>query len=184
MYIHKLTGSRAKSFENKNKIPPHRLFYNLSVILNNGNELKFDSFRGKKVLLVNTASDCGYTGQYDSLQKLYSENQDKLVVIGFPSNDFKEQEKGTDEEIASFCKINFGVSFPLAKKSTVRKGKQQNPVFQWLTHSAENGWCNKQPSWNFSKWLVNEKGILTNYFDPGVSPLSEKLMKAVNNQGF
>ena len=133
-------------------------------------------------MLVNTASDCGYTNQYDDLQKLHETLHDKLMVIGFPANDFKEQEKGNDEEIAQFCKINFGVTFPLAKKNSVKKGKDQQEVFRWLTDKSRNGWNNKQPSWNFSKYLVDEHGILTNYFDPAISPRSEQMIKEVGNR--
>ena len=180
MFYNKLTGKKAKSFGNKNNIQPQQSFYNLSVILNNGSELKFDSLRGKKIMLVNTASDCGFTSQYDDLQKLHEKYKDKLMLIGFPANDFKQQEKGTDEEIAEFCKLNFGVTFPLAKKTVVKKGQQQNPVFQWLSDSTKNGWCNKQPPWNFSKYIINEKGVLTNYFDPTISPMSAEIIKAIN----
>jgi glutathione peroxidase len=101
------------------------------------------------------------------------------MVLGFPANDFKEQEKGSDEEIARFCKVNFGVSFPLMKKSSVIRSSQQNPVFQWLTDSSKNGWSNKQPSWNFSKYLVNEEGVLTNYFGPTISPMSRDVLNAI-----
>ena len=106
----------------------------------------------------------------------------KLLVIGFPANDFKEQEKGTDEEIMQFCKLNYGVTFPLMKKSVVIRSAGQNPVFQWLTDSAKNGWNNKYPSWNFSKYLVNENGILTNYFDPSVSPLGKEIREAIEKK--
>lgn len=136
-------------------------------------------FKGKKILFVNTASDCGYTDQYDALQKLYEDNKDKLMIIGFPANDFKEQEKGTDEEIAQFCKINYGVTFPLVKKTSVIPGHDQHPVFQWLSDKTKNGWTNKKPSWNFSKYLVNEDGILTNYFDPSISPTSREVVAAI-----
>jgi glutathione peroxidase len=154
-------------------------FYNQKATLINGDTLDFTSLAGKKVLLVNTASNCGYTNQYNDLQKLQEIYKDKLVVLGFPANDFKEQEKGADSEIAEFCKVNFGVSFPLLQKSVVVQSPQQNPVFQWLTDSTKNGWNNKFPSWNFSKYLVDEKGILNNYFDPSVSPLSEAVIKAI-----
>ena len=132
------------------------------------------------MLLVNTASDCGYTGQYDELQKLYEEYQNKLIVIGFPANDFKEQEKGSDEEIAQFCKINYGVTFPLIKKSSVIKGNSQNEVYQWLSNKNLNGWNDQQPTWNFSKYLINEEGALTNYFAPFISPLSKDVIAAIN----
>jgi glutathione peroxidase len=155
-------------------------FYSLNTVLNNGNTLNFESLKEKKVLLVNTASDCGYTNQYEDLQKLSELYKDKLIVIGFPANDFKEQEKGNDSDIAEFCKINFGVTFPLAIKSIVIKGTAQNNVFNWLSDASKNGWNNAAPSWNFSKYLVNEEGVLTNYFEPAVSPLSKEVTDAVS----
>jgi glutathione peroxidase len=179
MFYNKLAGRRSKVLKNKIKLPPPKSFYNLSVHLNNDTELSFESLKGKKVLLVNTASDCGYTNQYHDLQKLFEEQGQRLAVIGFPANDFKEQEKGNDRDIAEFCKINFGVNFLLAVKSHVIKTPRQNPVFSWLTDKTKNGWTNKQPSWNFSKWLVNEEGILTHYFDPSISPLSEEVKQAI-----
>jgi glutathione peroxidase len=147
-------------------------FYSLKDTLINGTEFDFSQLKGKKVMLVNTASDCGYTGQYDDLQKLSEQYKDKLLVLGFPANDFKEQEKGSNEEIAEFCRINFGVSFPLMKKSSVVKGADQNKVFEWLTNKNKNGWSNQQPSWNFCKYLVDEEGRLTNYFASTIEPLS------------
>jgi glutathione peroxidase len=173
------SGKKAKQFGNdqaKANVP----FYNLKAVANNGSEYDFAQLKGKKVLLVNTASNCGYTPQYEDLQKLYEQYQNKLVILGFPANDFKEQEKGNDEDIAQFCKINFGVTFPIMKKSSVIKGAEQNPVFKWLSDSTQNGWSNKQPSWNFSKYLVNEEGELVHYFDPAVSPLSKEVTDAIN----
>src|SRR5437762_9907584 len=154
MWWAKLKGKNAAELSNRQKQPPVS-FYSLKGILNNNTELDFASLQGKKVLLVNTASDCGYTNQYDDLQKLYEQYKDQLEIIGFPANDFKEQEKGSDEEIAQFCKLNFGVNFRLMKKSTVIKSPQQNNIFQWLTDSTKNGWNNKPPTWNFTKYLVN-----------------------------
>lgn len=164
---------------NKEDVLPKFSFYDLLITANNGKTISPEELKGKKILLVNTASDCGYTGQYDELEKLYKQYHQKLVVIGFPANDFKEQEKGSDEEIAQFCKINYGVTFPLAKKSSVIKGNDQNNVFKWLSDKNKNGWNDVQPSWNFAKYLVNEKGMLTNYFGPAVSPLDENVIKAV-----
>ena len=161
---------------NDEKKKPYTSFYNLRAIANNGALINFDQLKGKKVLLVNTASDCGYTGQYEELQKLYEQYQNKLIVLGFPANDFKEQEKGNDEEIAQFCKINYGVTFPLIKKSSVIKGNNQNEVYQWLSNKNLNGWNDQQPTWNFTKYLVNEEGVLINYFAPAVSPLSKDLI--------
>lgn len=179
MWITKITGRNSTSLSNEKAVPPVS-FYSLSALANNGQQVSFEQYRGKKLLLVNTASDCGYTNQYEDLQKLSEEFQGKLIVIGFPANDFKEQEKGTDEEIAQFCKLNFGVSFPLMKKSVVVKTADQNPVFQWLSDPAKNGWNSKSPSWNFSKYLVNEEGVLTHYFDPSVPPLSKEVKAAIN----
>ena len=158
---------------------PASSFFTLSAPLNNGDDLPFESLRGKKVLLVNTASDCGYTSQYKEMQALYEEFSDKLMVIGFPANDFKHQEKESDETIAQFCSRNFGITFPLAIKGGVLKGSGQQPVFQWLTDKTKNGWLDEEPTWNFCKYLVDEQGILVNYFDPAVSPLSKGVKKAI-----
>jgi len=182
MLYNRVLKKKSRVLKNERNVQPLQSFYTLSVYLNNGKKFPFASLKGKKVLLVNTASDCGYTTQYGELQKLHEKFNDKLVVIGFPANDFKEQEKENDEEIAQFCKMNFGVTFPLAKKNSVKKGKDQQDVFQWLTDKSRNGWNDKQPSWNFSKYLVDEQGILTNYFDPAVSPRSEQVIKEVGNR--
>jgi len=166
---------------NQQQVQPPTPFHSLSLTLNNGKELSFEQLKGKKVLLVNTASNCGYTPQYAELQKLYEASKEDLEIIAIPANDFKEQEKGTDEEIASFCSINYGVSFPIAKKATVVKQPEQHPVFKWLSSKALNGWNEKEPSWNFSKYLINEDGVLTHYFEPAVSPLSEEITKAIHS---
>lgn len=179
MWWTRITGKNSKQMDNAKEKQPLISFYDLTTVANNGSEIRFSDFKGRKVLLVNTASNCGYTNQYNDLEQLYEENKDKLVVIGFPANDFKEQEKGTDEEIAQFCRLNFGVTFPLAKKSVVIKSPDQNPVFQWLSDSSKNGWCNQEPVWNFTKYLVNEEGVLTAYFEPSVSPVSEDVKKAL-----
>ena len=175
----KLLGKNTKILANGKNIRPVQSIYELSVPLNNGNALPLQAYKGKKLLLVNTASDCGYTNQYDDLQKLYQQYNNQLEIIAFPANDFKEQEKGSDNDIARFCKVNFGVTFPLAKKSVVVKAADQNKIFNWLTHKAKNGWNEKAPSWNFSKYLIDEQGTLTHYFDPSISPLSDEVIKAV-----
>jgi len=178
LVVYKRIKGENKSLNKKGSVAPES-FYKLSAQLNSGKELPFEELKGKKVLIVNTASNCGYTNQYAELQELYERSGQNLLIIGFPANDFKEQEKGSDEEIAHFCKVNFGLSFPLAKKSSVVKGPHQNKVFEWLTKSQLNGWNEQQPSWNFSKYLINEEGNLTHYFDPAVSPLSEEVIGAV-----
>jgi glutathione peroxidase len=165
--------------ENTQASLPPVSFYSLKTPGIGGQEISFDRFRGKKVLIVNTASDCGFTPQYEDLQKLAEKFPKNLVIVGFPANDFHEQEKGTDQEIASFCSNNYHIGFPMASKSIVIKTSGQNPVFRWLTQASENGWNSRAPVWNFSKYLVNEKGVLTHYFDPTVSPLSMELLGAI-----
>jgi glutathione peroxidase len=179
LWWNNLTGRKSLVLSNHHHIKPKRSIYDFSIELNNGAQAPISEWKGKKILLVNTASDCGYTHQYDQLQELYKMQPDNLIVIGFPANDFKQQEKGNDEDIANFCKINYGVSFPLAKKSTVINGPEQNTIFHWLCHPDENGWCEQEPSWNFSKYLVDENGVLTHYFDPAVTPLSREILDAV-----
>lgn len=175
----KITGRKTNVLTNHQTAHPMQSFYDLTVELNNGQQFSMNAARGKKVLLVNTASDCGYTPQYDDLEQLHKQYKDKLVIIGFPANDFGEQEQGDDKEIAQFCRVNFGVTFPIAKKSTVKKGKDQNEVFKWLTDKSKNGWNTEPPTWNFSKYLVNEEGVLTDYFDAAVSPMSKHVIKAI-----
>ena len=179
MWWSNMKGKGTRKLTAGNAVPSVS-FYSLKDTLINGAEFDFGSLKGKKVMLVNTASDCGYTGQYEDLQKLSERYKDKLVVIGFPANDFKEQEKGTDKEIAEFCRLNFGVTFPLMKKSVVKKEPGQNPVFRWLTDSSKNGWSNQQPSWNFCKYIVDENGRLVNYFGSAVEPLGKEITDAIN----
>lgn len=145
-----------------------------------GDTTSIKSFSGKKIVIVNTASDCGYTGQYEELQKLFAQEKGNIVIIGFPANDFKEQEKGSNEAIASFCKKNYGVEFPLAAKSVVVKSKDQHPVFKWLSDPSQNGWNGRDPVWNFSKYIIDEHGNLIGYFDPGVSPLSNEFLSVLH----
>jgi glutathione peroxidase len=154
--------------------------YTIPFELINGDTADLSAYRGKKIVLVNTASDCGYTGQYEELQKLYAQRKDDIVIIGFPANDFKQQEKGSNEEIASFCKKNYGVDFPLAMKTTVIKSADQHPIFKWLSDQQQNGWNEQAPSWNFSKYIIDEQGKLIGYFDPGVSPLGSDFINVLN----
>jgi glutathione peroxidase len=165
---------------NQQQIQPAVSIYTLKVLKSNNELLLLNDLKGKKILLVNTASDCGYTHQYEALEELYKKFTGKLVVLGFPANDFKQQETGSDKDIASFCKMNYGVSFPLMKKSQVIKGPDQNAVFNWLSDAGKNGWNNQAPLWNFSKYLVDELGVLTHYFDPSVSPLSVEMLAAID----
>lgn len=183
--VYPLVMLKGKLFPNKTdiqtneaKLKPSVSFYDLKAIANDGQPIDFHVFKGKKVLIVNTASDCGYTGQYEELEKLHQQYKD-LVIIGFPANDFKEQEKKDDASIAAFCKKNYGVSFLLMQKSHVVKGAEQNPVYQWLTDARQNGWCGQGPVWNFSKYLVNEDGVLMYFFSQNISPLNTKVIAAI-----
>lgn len=173
------SGKNGTVLNNEQKATPKESFYAQQVTLNNGQNLNFSTFSGKKILIVNTASNCGYTGQYAELQSLHQKLGDKLTIVAFPSNDFKEQEKADDKEIASFCQLNYGVTFPLAEKGVVLKTTEQQPVFQWLTNSEANGWCDHVPDWNFGKYIINEKGLLTHYFGPSVSPLEKVFLESV-----
>ncbi len=155
-------------------------FYTLEATSILGDSFHFEQLKGKKVLIVNTASDCGYTPQYEELQQLYEKHKDQLEILAFPSNDYKQQEKGKNEDIAVFCKKNYGVSFPLMGKTVTKKTTNQYSVYQWLTDPAKNGWNKKAPKWNFSKYLINEKGQLTHYFDPSVSPSDEIFLRALD----
>jgi glutathione peroxidase len=157
-------------------------FYNLKATLNNGTVLDFDQFKNKKVMIVNTASDCGFTNQYEGLQALYEKYKDKLQIIGFPANDFGEQEKGSDETIEEFCKVNYGVSFPLAKKTIVKRKEGQHEVFQWLTDESKNGWNYVAPTWNFCKYLINENGDLTHFFEAAVEPMGKEIAAALESK--
>jgi glutathione peroxidase len=153
--------------------------YDLEMQQNNGTVFSMGSLKNKKILLVNTASDCGYTAQYDGLQQLSETFKDKLVILGFPSNDLGEQEKADDKTIQEFCKINFGVTFPLMAKSSVRKGPSQNEIFAWLSDKNKNGWNDTAPTWNFCKYLIDENGNLTHFFEAAIEPTDERLIDAV-----
>ena len=170
MKISKLTGMGINIKENNKKIISPESIYSLKVKTTNGEEVGFEKFRGKKILIVNLASQCGFTPQYNQLEELFQLDKNKITILGFPSNDFGGQEPGTDEEIEQFCKVNFGVTFPLFKKDHV-KGDNKQPVYQWLCDAAKNGWNNKEPSWNFCKYLIDEQGNLEKTFSSSVSPL-------------
>ena len=172
-------GKNGTVLKNEKKIAPSSSFFDLEVVLNNSKKLHFSEFKGKKVLLVNTASDCGYTGQYAELQSLHEQFGDSIRIIAFPANDFAGQEKGNDKEISSFCQVNYGVTFPVASKGVVLKKAEQQQVFRWLTHKTLNGWNDHEPDWNFSKYIIDGKGALTHYFGPSISPLDDDFLASL-----
>lgn len=141
-----------------------------------GNEFDLATLKGKKVLVVNVASRCGLTPQYEELQKLYSIYQDNgFTVIGFPANNFNNQEPGTNQEIKEFCTGNYGVTFPMMDKISV-KGDDIAPLYRWLTQKAENGVMDNEVTWNFQKFMIDEQGQLVDVVMPGESPLSDKIV--------
>ncbi len=152
-----------------------KTFYDFTSKTLMGEDFNFSSLRGKRVLIVNTASECGYTPQYKQLQELYEEyGGDDFVIIGFPSNDFGGQEPGSNKEIAVFCEKNYGVTFPMMDKTPV-KGEGQHPVYAWLTHKDQNGVSDATVKWNFNKFLIDEEGHWVAYYPSGTSPLDEEI---------
>ncbi len=142
-----------------------------------GKTMSFSSFKGKKILIVNTASKCGYTSQYEDLEKLHKQYGSKLIIIGFPANNFGGQEPGSNSDINSFCKKNYGVSFIMASKVSV-KGSDMIPLFKWLT-TQENSDFTGDIRWNFEKFLIDENGKLIHRYRSGTNPLDKDLLNAI-----
>lgn len=140
-----------------------------------GGTIDFAAYKGKKILIVNTASACGFTPQYKELQALYEKYKEKLVIVGFPANNFGGQESGSNTEIKSFCEKNYGVSFPMAAKISV-KGDDMAPIYKWLTSKVANGVLDAEIRWNFNKFLIDENGKMLAYFPSKVTPLSEEIL--------
>jgi glutathione peroxidase len=152
--------------------------YDFKVEALDGSTIDFSKFKGKKILIVNTASQCGFTPQYEGLQKLYNKYNDRLVIVGFPANNFGAQEPGSNSEIASFCKKNYGVTFPMAAKISVT-GSDMAPIYQWLTNKEYNGVKSSSVKWNFQKYLIDEKGQFVEFYYSITKPDSDKLAAAI-----
>ena len=170
---------------NENQMPhdgnsapmPRKSIHEFKVTDINGDSFDFSSLKGKKIMVVNTASKCGLTPQYKGLEALYNKYKDKnFIIIGFPANDFMSQEPGTNEEIASFCSKNYGVSFPMMAKISV-KGKDMHPIYTFLTSGNENGLEDNQVKWNFQKYLLNEEGFLEKVISPSTEPDDEEIVR-------
>lgn len=155
--------------------------YDLDYTSIDGEKVSLSKYKGKKILFVNVASKCGFTPQYKALQELSKKYPNKLVVIGFPSNEFGGQEPGTEAEIKTFCKDNYGVTFPMASKIAVT-GDKKHPIYQWLTQKAKNGKEDSSVKWNFQKYIVDEKGEWLAYFYSLTNPMSEKVTNLVEGK--
>lgn len=151
-----------------------KTIYDFKVESLSGGTIDFAKFKGKKILIVNTASKCGYTPQYEGLEELSKKYQDKLVIVGFPANNFGGQEPGTNGEIVEFCKKNYGVTFPMAAKISV-KGDDAAAIYKWLCNKSENGVMDATITWNFNKFLLDENGTIIAKFDSKVTPMSDEL---------
>lgn len=157
-----------------------KTIYDFKLTAIDGTEIDFENYKGKKLLIVNTASKCGFTPQYEDLQKLYELYGDQVTILGFPSNNFMGQEPGSNSEIAEFCKLNYGVEFQMFAKIDV-KGKNKHPLYEWLSSKEQNGWNDKEPSWNFCKYLIDENGKLVQFHKSNVNPLDQSIIDWVKN---
>jgi glutathione peroxidase len=162
-------------FPKPEKAAQTQTIYDFKVASLNGGTIDFADFKGKKILIVNTASKCGFTPQYEDLEALYKKYEGKLVIVGFPANNFFSQEPGSNETIETFCKKNYGVTFPMSSKISV-KGKGIAPIYKWLCNKSENGVLDATVSWNFNKFLLDENGKLIGHFKSKVKPMSEEIV--------
>ena len=149
--------------------------YDIKVKTIDGQETTLAQYKGKKMLIVNVASECGYTPQYADLQELYTAHGDKVALLGFPANNFGGQEPGSNAQIKDFCTKNFGVTFPMFEKISV-KGSDMHELYQWLTSKDQNGWNEKAPNWNFCKYLISDDGKLLKFYSTAVNPMSEEIV--------
>jgi glutathione peroxidase len=160
-------------------IAQNKNFHSFTAKTIDGKDLDLSTFKGKKVLVVNTASECGLTPQYKDLEALYKQYKDQnLVIIGFPANNFMGQEPGSNSEIKSFCSKNYGVTFQMMEKISV-KGDDKHPIYKYLTEKKENGKIDVEVSWNFQKFMIDENGNLVDYASPRTSPKDEKIIKFI-----
>lgn len=159
---------------------PTTSIYDFELPLLNGELVKLSMYRGKKLLIVNTASECGYTPQYAELEQLYKNHGGNVVVLAFPANNFGGQEPGTNIEIGAFCKENYGVTFPVFSKISV-KGDDMDPLYQWLTQKDKNGWNEDAPTWNFCKYVIDEEGNLVAFYGSSIKPLGDEITKIISN---
>jgi glutathione peroxidase len=174
-----ISDNSASKTKNKTALSGDSTFYSFKIKSLEGEEIDFSKYKGKKVLIVNTASKCGFTPQYEELQKLHIQYGDKVTVLGFPCNQFGGQEPGSNSEIGEFCKKNYGVTFQMFEKVDV-KGENQHPLYKWLSTKSMNGWNDKAPGWNFGKYLINEKGELVDFYESTASPTGKKVLEGIS----
>ncbi len=153
-------------------------FFQFQLQSLDGQPVSLEQYRGRKIIVLNTASECGYTPQYADWEKFYEANKDEVVVLGFPCNDFGGQEPGSSHDIGAFCQQNYGVTFPMFEKVAV-KGADKAPIYQWLTDPAKNGFNSQEPTWNFCKYLVDENGKLVKFFSSNVKPGNPEFLQAL-----
>lgn len=153
-------------------------FYDFTLKDLSGKPVKLKDYAGKTVVIINVASKCGFTPQYADWQKFHEKYGDKIVVLGFPANDFMSQEPGSSEEIADFCEKNYGVTFRMFEKVKVT-GNDKTPLYNWLSNKDLNGWNAQEPTWNFCKYLINKEGKLTHFFESKITPDNSEFKKAV-----
>lgn len=175
-FFNSCAQKKSEASKTKTKALMGKTIYDYKVESLDGKEINFADFKGKKILVVNTASECGFTPQYADLEKLYGEYKDKLVIVGFPANNFGGQEPGTNKEIGAFCQKNYGVTFPMAAKVSV-KGDDTAPIFKYLTEKDLNGVKNTTILWNFTKFLIDENGKLIDSFVSTTKPTDEAITK-------
>ena len=175
-FLKSCTGQKSETSQANTEKEMGKTIYDYKVEALDGSEINFADFKGKKILIVNTASECGFTPQYADLEKLYEANKDKLVIVGFPANNFGGQEPGSNAEIGTFCQKNYGVTFPMAAKVSV-KGDDTAPIFKYLTEKELNGVKSSAVLWNFTKFLVDENGKLIDSFVSTTKPTDDAITK-------
>ncbi len=176
--IKNLFGKKDKVVANVDKKAYKGSLYDFTLNDLQGNPVNLADYKGKPVVLINVASKCGFTKQYADWQEFHSQYGDKVVVLGFPANNFMKQEPGSDEEIAEFCQKNYGVTFKMFSKIDV-KGEDKAPLYKWLSEKNLNGWNDQEPTWNFCKYVVDKEGHVTHFFESKVKPDNADFRKAV-----
>ena len=177
-----IVAINTNSNENMNTETQIKTIYQFKVKDLYGKEFDFASLKGKKILIVNTASECGLTPQYKDLEAIYEKYKNKnFIIIGFPANNFGSQEPGSNEQIAKFCQLNYGVTFPMMSKISV-KGNDKHPVYQFLTQKSKNGLQDSEVEWNFQKYLINEEGVLVKVLSPRVLPTDAAIVGWINGK--